>query len=47
MFIVILPVITMGIGFLLGVITMDTFVSDDRIDQLERKVKRLERRARG
>ena len=41
---IILPVATMAIGFLLGIITADTIGGDKRIDKMERQIKRLERR---
>lgn len=45
--IILLPIATMVIGFLLGIVTMDTFRETREIDRLERKVKRLERRMNG
>ena len=47
MFFIVLPLLTMLIGFLLGVVTMDTFRDNKDIDRLERKVKSLERRLQG
>lgn len=47
MFFIVLPLLTMMIGFLLGVVTMDTFRDNKDIDRLERKLKRLERRMEG
>lgn len=47
MTIIMLPVATMVIGFLLGVVTTDTFSDNRRINDLERKLKRLERRVNG
>lgn len=47
MTIIILPICTMAIGFLLGIVTMDTFRDTKELDRLERKVKRLERRMNG
>ena len=44
---IILPMATMAIGFLLGVITADSIGEDKRIKDLERKLKRLERRMEG
>lgn len=44
---IILPMATMAIGFLLGVITADSIGEDKRIKDLERKLKRLERRLQG
>ena len=45
--IIILPIATMLIGFLLGVITTDSIGENKRIHDLERKLKRLERRVNG
>lgn len=45
--VILLPIATMAIGFLLGIVTMDTFRDTKEIDRLERKVKRLERRLEG
>ena len=44
---IILPIATMLIGFLLGVITTDSIGENKRINDLERKMKRLERRMDG
>ena len=44
---IILPMATMAIGFLLGIITADTIGVDKRIDKMERQIKRLERRLQG
>lgn len=44
---IILPMATMAIGFLLGVITADSIGEDKRIDKMERQIKRLERRLQG
>ena len=44
---IILPIATMLIGFLLGVITTDSIGENKRIHDLERKMKRLERRLEG
>lgn len=41
---VILPMLTMLIGLLMGVCIMDTFYDNKQINQLERRIKRLERR---
>ena len=41
---IIFPLVTMAVGFLLGIITADTVGEDKRIEELERKYKRLERR---
>ena len=46
MIVVILPMLTMLIGFLMGVCIMDTFYDNKQINQLERRIKRLERRAK-
>ena len=46
MFMVILPMLTMLIGLLMGVCIMDTFYDNKQINQLERRIKRLERRAK-
>lgn len=44
---IILPITTMVIGFLIGIITADTVGDNKRIDDLERKMKKLERRVNG
>ena len=44
---VIIPLMTMMVGFLLGIITADTIGGDKRIDKMERQIKRLERRLEG
>ena len=41
---ILLPVATMIIGFLMGVVATDTFCDNRRINDLERKMKRLERK---
>ena len=46
MFMVILPMLTMLIGLLMGVCIMDAFYDNKQINQLERRIKRLERRAK-
>lgn len=46
MIVVILPMLTMLIGLLMGVCIMDTFYDNKQINQLERRIKRLERRAK-
>ena len=46
MFMVILPMLTMLIGLLMGVCIMDTFYDNKQINQLERRIKRLERRVK-
>lgn len=43
MSIVIIPMLTMAVGFLMGVVTMDTYCDNKRINDLERKIKYLER----
>ena len=40
---VITPLLTMLVGFLLGVITTDSFKTDQRMDRMERKINRMER----
>ena len=47
MTLVILPMLTMLIGFLMGVVTTDTFRDNKRLDKIERQMKRLERRLEG
>lgn len=44
MTLVILPMLTMLIGFLMGVVTTDTFCDNKRLDKIERQIKRLERK---
>ena len=44
MFMVILPMLTMLIGLLMGVCIMDTFYDNKQINQMERRIKRLERK---
>ena len=46
MIVVILPMLTMLIGLLMGVCIMDTFYDNKQINQMERRIKRLERRAK-
>ena len=43
---IVLPMLTMLIGLLMGVCIMDTFDDNKQINQLERRIKRLERRAK-
>lgn len=43
---IILPMLTMLIGLLMGVCIMDTFYDNKQINQLERRIKRLERRVK-
>lgn len=47
MTLVILPMLTMLIGFLMGVVTTDTFCDNKRLDKIERQMKRIERRLEG
>ena len=47
MIVVILPMLTMLIGLLMGVCIMDTFYDNKQINQMERRIKRLERRLQG
>lgn len=44
MIVVILPMLTMLIGLLMGVCIMDTFYDNKQINQMERRIKRLERK---
>ena len=39
-----IPMLTMAVGFLLGMIATDAYKSDGRVDKLERKLRRLERK---
>lgn len=41
---VVLPMLTMLIGLLMGICIMDTFYDNKQINQLERRIKRLERK---
>ena len=41
---IILPMLTMLIGLLMGICIMDTFYDNKQINQLERRIKRLERK---
>ena len=41
---VLIPIMTMAIGFLTGVVTMDAYSDDRRVSKLEREVKRLKKR---
>lgn len=41
---IILPIATMVIGFLLGIIATDCFVEDKKMNDLDRRVRMLERR---
>lgn len=44
MFMVILPMLTMLIGFLMGVVVMDSLDENKRYEKLEREIKRIKRR---
>lgn len=44
---IIFPLVTMAVGFLLGVIVTDSVGENKRITELERKYKRLERKVDG
>ena len=44
---IIFPLVTMAVGFLLGVIVTDSVGENKRITDLERKYKRLERKVDG
>ena len=44
---IIFPLVTMAVGFLLGVIVTDSIGENKKINDLERKVKMLERRVDG
>ena len=44
---IIFPLVTMAVGFLLGVIVTDSIGENKRITDLERKFKRLERKVDG
>ncbi len=41
---IIIPILMMLVGFLMGIVVCDSYISDDRIDKMERKLRRLERR---
>lgn len=41
---VVLPMLTMLVGLLMGICIMDTFYDNKQINQLERRIKRLERK---
>ena len=41
---VILPMLTMAIGFLMGVVVMDSLDENKRYKELEREIKRKKRR---
>ena len=44
MFTVVVPILTMAIGFLCGVIATDGVTEHKRTDNLERRIKNIERR---
>lgn len=44
MIVVILPMLTMLIGFLMGVVVMDSLDENKRYKELEREIKRIKRR---
>lgn len=39
-----IPILTMIVGFCLGIMAEGSFKSDNRMDKLERKLRRLEKR---
>lgn len=41
---VILPMLTMLVGFLMGVVVMDSLDENKRYKELEREIKRIKRR---
>ena len=41
---IVLPMLTMLIGLLMGVCIMDTFYDNKQINQMERRIKRLEKK---
>lgn len=43
---VIVPILTMAIGILLGIVIGDTIADNRRLDNLERKIKLLERKVK-
>ena len=43
---VIIPILTMAIGILLGIVIGDTIADNRRLDNLERKIKLLERKVK-
>ena len=47
MIVVILPMLTMLIGFLMGVVVMDSLDENERYEKLEREIKRIKRRIEG
>lgn len=44
MFTIVVPILTMAIGFLCGVLATDGVIDSKRTDRLERRIKNLERR---
>lgn len=44
MFEVIVPLLTMAVGFLCGVLATDGVIDSKRTDSLERRIRNLERR---
>ena len=44
MTVVIIPMLTMAVGFLMGVVAMDAYKTSQWQDKMERKMKRLEKR---
>lgn len=44
MIVVVLPMLTMLIGFLMGVVVMDSIDENKRYKELEREIKRIKRR---
>ena len=44
MSIIIIPVMTMAVGFLMGIIVTDSVGENRKITDLERRIKRMERR---
>lgn len=41
---VILPMLTMLVGFLMGVVVMDSLDENKRYEELEREIKKIKRR---
>lgn len=41
---VIFPLVTMLVGFLMGVVVMDSLDENERYEKLEREIKRIKRR---
>jgi len=41
---IVLPMLTMLIGFLMGVVVMDSLDENKRYEKLEREIKRIKRR---